>query len=97
MSEFFDLPSLILAVGNYAERPAAPLSSAYAYFARDTRQLFIADLNLTWRDVGLYRYTVIDIPTDVLAGTQISWSQSVTVSGNGALTMSGDGAIYVIG
>src|SRR5687768_16903195 len=97
MPEFFDLPMLLLKVGNRADMPVTPDSSAYAYFARDTRQLFIADLNLTWRDVGLLRYIIIDIPTTVPVGTQITWSEAVSVIDFGAITIEDTGAIYVMG
>lgn len=97
MSVMCDLTSLDLKVGNYSERPDAPTSIKHAFWARDTRQLFIASYDNTWRDVGLFRYTVIDQPTLVTDGAQITWSNKVTVMDEGAIQFSGDGAIYVVG
>ena len=97
MPEFYDLPALLLKVGNIDDLPGSPESSAYAFFARDTKQLFIADLNLQWRDVGLLTYTEVTNPTTVPTGTQITYSEQVIVTGAGALSVEGDGAVYVWG
>lgn len=97
MPAFFDLPEAVLKIGLYVDLPSVPESSACAYWAKDTRQLFICDMNMTWRDVGLYRYTHIDVPTVVPDKVQITWSEAVTVIDSGAIQIEDTGAIYVMG
>jgi hypothetical protein len=97
MTDFCDLPSLDLKYGHRANRPDAPTSVKDAYWCTDSRQMFVSDLNLTWRDVGLLRYTLIDQPIDVHAFSQVQWTREITISGAGQINVEPDGEFFILG